>query len=198
LAFGLYCDDYNDYVPYTGMSWGIDAGYNLGAWYNILSPYLKQPRLADLYDSIPPKIPLPGQKSIYVCPSLTAPASTWTPPASTSNPWFGYAMNRVLRGLSGRLYKRSSAVLPAQTILFSESENNSFPFTDGYYLGPYAPPPPVPPRHSGGMNFVFVDGHAQWYSLADYGRNQPMTRAQVEWAVPRAVYWFPCSTCNKD
>jgi prepilin-type processing-associated H-X9-DG protein len=117
-----------------------------------------------------------------------------------NNPWFGYAMNRLENGLAGRTYPRSLSALPGQVIFLSESENNQFSFTDGFFIGPNNPTP-VPPRHSGGMNFVFVDGHAQWYALADYGRPSPMSApssAQIEWAQPHALYWFPCRTCNKN
>ncbi|MGA2137435.1 MAG: DUF1559 domain-containing protein [Verrucomicrobiia bacterium] len=201
LAMGMYCDDYHDYMPYEGTSGGpIDTGFNLRAWYNVLSTYIGTPPLKNLYPPTAPdtsRIPLPGQKSIYVCPSVTAPASTWTPPATTSNPWFGYAMNRVNTGSGGHLYTRSLAALPGQVILLSESENDVYSFTDGYYLGKNAPIP-VPPRHSGGMNFLFVDGHAQWYKLDDYSRTlSEATNPGREWSVPRAVYWFPCRTCNK-
>ena len=171
----------------------------MGAWFNILPHYINQTPLKDLYNSTPSKIPLPGQKSIYVCPSLTAPSASYTGQPSASNPWFGYAVNRVNTGSAGQLYTRSKSALPGQVILLSESENNSYPFTDGYYIGPNAPEQ-VPPRHSGGMNFVFVDGHAQWYKLDDYSRNsQTFSQgAEIEWSVPRAVYWFPCKTCNKS
>jgi prepilin-type processing-associated H-X9-DG protein len=200
LAMGMYANDYHDYLPYAGTGGSpIDNGFNVVAWYNVLPHYINQTPLKDLYDSAPPNIPLPGQKSIFVCPSLTAPRSDWVPPATTSNPWFGYAMNRLENGLAGRRYPRSLSALPSQVILFSESENIIYPFTDGYFLGPNATPQ-VPPRHSGGMNFVFVDGHAQWYALADYGRPSPMSTpssAQIEWAQPPALYWFPCRTCNK-
>src|ERR1035437_7286412 len=36
LALGLYSDDWNDVMPYEGGSPPIDAGFNLGAWYNVL------------------------------------------------------------------------------------------------------------------------------------------------------------------
>ncbi len=199
LAMGLYCNDNRDCLPYEGTSSSIDSGFNLIAWYNVLPPYMKQPPLKDLYDSTPPNIPLPGQRSLYVCPSLTATGPDWSSPPSVNNPWFGYAMNRVLTGLAGTVCTRSRAALPGEVIFLSESENNSFPFTDGYFLGS-SNYPMVSPRHSGGMNFTFVDGHAQWHALADYSRDV-MTRstsAQVEWAKPEALYWFPCSTCNKQ
>jgi prepilin-type N-terminal cleavage/methylation domain-containing protein/prepilin-type processing-associated H-X9-DG protein len=200
LALGMYCDDWNDFIPYQGTSSGIDSGFNLGAWYNVLTPYISNPSLSNLYNSA--NIPLPGQKTIFVCPSLN-PGSQGSFGTGVNNPWFSYAMNRVLQGLfpAGKgLYKRSICDKPSETIFLSESENSSLPSTDGYYLGPNNSPP-ILPRHSGGMNFVFVDGHAQWYSLADYGRPAPMTTptsAQIEWAVPRKVYWFPCSTCNQS
>jgi prepilin-type N-terminal cleavage/methylation domain-containing protein/prepilin-type processing-associated H-X9-DG protein len=204
LALGMYCDDWNDTMPYEGGSPPMDSGFNLGAWYNVLTSYIGNPPLKDLYNSTPPRSPLPGVKSIYVCPSLkpgSQAAGTGTDP---NNPWFGYGMNRVLQGVEpsppgGGLYKRNKADKPTDTVFLSESENNTFSFTDGYYLGPNNPTP-IPPRHSGGMNFVFVDGHAQWYSLGDYGRPATMANphgAEIEWASPHNIYWYPCPTCDK-
>ena len=201
LAMAMYCNDYHDYMPYEGNAASeIAAGFNLVAWYNILPPYMRQTPLKYLYYSTPPRIPFPGKRSVYICPSVTSPSSTYSGPPNPANPYFGYAMNRVLTGVNGKVYQRSIAVLPAQTIMFSESENTVYSFTDGYYLGPHATPL-VPPRHFGGMNFVFVDGHAQWIALADYGRLTPLTTptsAQTEWGQPQVVYWFPCRTCNKN
>jgi prepilin-type N-terminal cleavage/methylation domain-containing protein/prepilin-type processing-associated H-X9-DG protein len=198
LALGLYCDDWNDYLPYDGGAPPIDTGFNLGAWYNVLTVYISNPSLASLYDSTPPKIPLPGQKSIYTCPSLK-PGSQGTYGTDVNNPWFGYAMNYMMQGNTGLTYRRGVADKSSEVIFLSESENNTYSFTDGYYMGPNQSPP-VPPRHSGGMNFVFVDGHAQWVSLGDYGRPAAMRNAhsaETEWAVPHNVYWYPCSTCDK-
>ncbi len=198
LALGMYCDDNNDYLPYDGGSPPIDTGYNLGAWYNCLVGYISNPSLASLYDSTPPKIPFPGMKSVYVCPSLR-PNSQGSYGTDPNNPWFGYAMNYMIQGNTGTLYKRSIADRASDVIFLTESENNTYSFTDGYYLGPNNSPV-VTPRHSGGMNFVFVDGHAQWYSQADYGRPAPMRNAhsaETEWATPHNLYWYPCSTCDK-
>ena len=195
-AFGMYCNDYHDYVPFigTGVS-SIDQSYALEAWFNVLPHYMNQTPLKDLYTSTPPRIPLPGGRSVFVCPS--APAISYT--ATTSDPYFSYAMNRVMQGDFPSppglgQYKRSIAALPAQVILFSESEDDSpsFSFTDGYYLGQ------TTPRHYGGDNFVFVDGHAEWESLAAYKWDSPTCcNPSIEWLTARQVYWFPCSTCNK-
>jgi len=205
LAIGMYCNDYNDYMPYEGTSVGIDAGPNLAAWFNVLPHYINQTPMKDLYDSSPPNIAVPGKKSIYICPSVTSMDPAIPTPPTTNTPYFSYAMNRVLTGAGGRVYKRTIAALPAQVILFSESENNQYPFTDGYFIGFSGTPPQNIPRHSGGDNFVFVDGHAQWYTQADYSRTKAeSTNADVEWGTTkpkqRKVYWFPCGDpdlCNK-
>ena len=201
LALSMYCDDWNDYMPYEGANTSpINSGFNLGAWFNILSRYIGTASLASLYDAVPPKPPVPGQKSIYCCPSVRTGGAGFSLPATASNPYFGYAMNRVLTGLAGKVYKRSKCDRPSETVFLSESENNGFPFTDGYYIGSYCIPL-VPPRHSGGMNFTFVDGHTTWVKQADYTRNKTESNnADSEWAKARALYWFPCGdpdTCNK-
>jgi len=201
LALGMYCDDYNDYMPYEGTSSGIDTGYNLGAWYNVLSPYVNTLPLKDLYDSTPAKIPVPGKKSLYICPSVRKMDPSIPNPPTTTTPYFSYAMNRVLTGGSGQVYKRSKADRPSETIFLAESENDDFPFTDGFYIGTSGTSPQNIPRHSGGDNFLFLDGHAQWVRQADYSRTKTeSTNADVEWAKPRKVYWFPCGdpdNCNK-
>ncbi len=200
LALGMYCDDWNDYMPNEGgTTVAIDAGYNINAWFNVLSPYISTPALKDLYDSTPPKIPLPGTKSIFVCPSAKQGDVHYTP--TVGKPWFAYAMNRVLTGVlddttQNALYKRSVALYPSQTVFLCEAERFDrayYPSTDGYYLDQNGPP-----IHSGGSNFVFVDQHAEWVRAADfrwpswYGYNAPS-----EWQTSRKIYWFPCMTCSK-
>jgi prepilin-type processing-associated H-X9-DG protein len=195
LAFALYANDYHDYVPYMGDGRSVDNSFDQSAWFNVLPHYMNQTPLIDLYTATPPRIPVPGGRSVFVCPS--APAVSYTP--TNSQPYFSYAMNRVMQGVfpsppgSGQ-YKRSIAALPGQVILFSESEdsNPTFSYIDGYFLGLNTP------RHYGGDNFVFVDGHAEWVPLAvyrwpqNYGNN-----AASEWQTSRQVYWFPCPTCSK-
>jgi prepilin-type processing-associated H-X9-DG protein len=106
-------------------------------------------------------------------------------------------MNRLLTGCSGAVYKRSIAIRPSQTIFLSESENNSYSFTDGYHLSTFTSPT-VPPRHSGGMNFVFVDGHAELLSQMQYQRsNTENSDPASEWAHQSSFYWYPCSNCTK-
>jgi prepilin-type processing-associated H-X9-DG protein len=192
LALGMYADDWNDYMPYEGQSGGtsILSGFNLGAWYNILGPYVGGKSLADLYNGN--TIPVPGTKSLFICPS--APKITYTP--IPTKPYFSYAMNRTLTGLAGKVYKRSIATKPSETIFVAESENNDYSFTDGFFIGTYGTPPENAPRHSGGRNFCFLDGHAEWYKMDDYSRTSAEsangTGSRVEWAhdPPYKIYWW--------
>ena len=112
-------------------------------------------------------------------------------------------MNRLMNGLSGKSYKRSIAALPGQVILFSESENDDFSFTDGYHIGIYGVPPGNAPRHFGGRNFVFVDGHATWYATNDYSRTSAEmnngTGSLAEWShnPPYKIYWWAYNGLQK-
>jgi prepilin-type processing-associated H-X9-DG protein len=201
LAFGMYCNDYNDYWPYQGSGGDIGFQYNQTAWYNILTSYIGTSRLVDLYTSNPPRIPFPGVRSIFICPSA-APITNYTP--SVAQPYFAYAINRVLNGSfpsppGQGLKKRGLAVKPGQTVLFCDSEAGVDPttwnwsFTDGWFINFYRPP-----RHSGGDNFVFVDGHAEWAPQADYKWTYSYgNNATAEWIIPRKIYWFPCPSCDK-
>ena len=204
LALGMYCDDWNDYMPGEGgdtSTTAINTDYMLSAWFNVLSPYINTPALKDLYYSTPPNIPMPGTKSIYICPSVRP--NSVSDYGTTSKPYFAYAMNRLLTGelpgCTGNLHKRGAVQLPSQTVFITESDGASgwsYSFTDGGFLGQ------VTPRHSGGSNMVFVDQHAEWVRQADYkwpascGAGSHI--ALAEWLTSRKIFWFACPTCNKD
>jgi prepilin-type N-terminal cleavage/methylation domain-containing protein len=205
LALGMYCDDWNDTMPYEGSGGAIDMTFNLGAWYNVLAPYISSPSLATLYDATPPRPPVPGVKSMYMCPSIKdrVDPSTLSPTA----PYFGYAMNRVMQGKfpspPGQGFrKRSVADKSSETIFLAESEapspgHTTFSFTSGEYIGSSSSGVRQP-RHSGGDNFVLMDGHAEWITQAKYSRTSTeMSGANNEWIIKRDYYWYPCQTCDK-
>ena len=201
LALGMYCDDWNDYMPYEGDGKDISSAWNQNAWYNNLSTYIASPTLLALYNATPSRAPVPGMKSIYICPSVKdrIAQSSVTPGA----PYFNYAMNRLITGKTvapvEHLWRRSVAVQPSETFFLSESEAGAdptiytFSFTDGNNLATHRPA-----RHSGGDNFVFIDGHAGWVNRPDYQRSSSETSiANNEWIIKRSYYWYACSTCDK-
>jgi prepilin-type processing-associated H-X9-DG protein len=197
LALALYSNDNHDYVTGAGSdtsSIPLDQYFNLVAWFNLLPRYMNLPALKDLYATN--QIPAPGSRSVFICPS--APAVSNAP--SSAHPYFSYAMNRLMTGeltsCPDNFYKRSTAALPGQVVMFSDSDGVnswSYSFTDGGFLGQAAP------RHNGGDNFVFVDGHAAWESYSVYNDGFPAgtANANSEWITPKQIYWFPCKTCNK-
>jgi prepilin-type N-terminal cleavage/methylation domain-containing protein/prepilin-type processing-associated H-X9-DG protein len=200
IALGMYCDDYHDYIPYLGgQGVPIDQSYNLPGWFNSLSPYISTPPLKDLYLSTPKRIPLPGQKSIFICPSVR-PGDINGQGTDVGNPYYGYQMNRVATGALAAcpdyLFKRGSAVFPSQTVFMCDSDNSGYPFTDGGFLAAVNPG-----RHSNGANFLFLDQHVEWLSRNVYNDGFPVGgpgNANSEWIAKRPIYWFLCPTCDKQ
>jgi prepilin-type N-terminal cleavage/methylation domain-containing protein/prepilin-type processing-associated H-X9-DG protein len=183
LAFSMYCEEWNDYIPPEGVSSpAIALPYG---WYTVLPPYLNTPSLITLYAQGKP--PTPMTKSIYSCPSTTNyPAN----PLDTE-PFYMYGMNNRMDPNGVSQFKRSQCIKPSETLMFCENEG-SFSSTNGKYC---------PARHSGGSNFVFVDGHANWLQLQDYCRvlNPGCTNTILEsdssasgdWKTGIKYHWFP-------
>jgi prepilin-type processing-associated H-X9-DG protein len=198
LAFAMYANDYNNYVVNEGgETVPLDQDYNINAWFNVLPSYIGNPPLTNLYNA--GKIPLPGTKSVFMCPALVSSNLTYSP--NMTNAFFAYAMNRVMNGVTdlcpNALYKRSVAVFPSRTVLMCDAESGAShvdPYTDGGFLATYTP------IHNGGDNFLFVDGHADWVSYSVYNDGFPpgTHSAYTEWLKPKQIYWFPCSTCDVD
>ncbi len=179
LAFWMYSDDHDDFFPYEGVGIGsIAAGNNLSAWYNTVPVYAGQPPLQDLYQGGSP--PLPGGKSIFVCPSVRK--SPGTLPTLT-RPFFMYGFNNRLDPNGARRFKRADCVRPVETVTFTENSEANFPSTAGLY---------TPARHSLRANLAFVDGHVQGVHTNDYRRTRDEDEdSRLEWSRERRVYWYP-------
>jgi prepilin-type N-terminal cleavage/methylation domain-containing protein/prepilin-type processing-associated H-X9-DG protein len=158
VAIDLYVADQRDYYPYDGSLNQPCAASNTKAWFNLLPPYINQPRLCDLYSANTP--PTPGMKSIFICPSAT---NTTVSPTS-AQPYFNYALSTCLHeeGLTTVGFRRSRMVKPATTIIFCEEPEDNFPETNGEF--------DTVQRHSGGSHFVMGDGHAEWIALSNFCR----------------------------
>jgi len=174
VAIDLYVADQRDYYPYDG-----DANIppcspvNTNAWFNLLPPYIHQPKLCDLYNASTP--PRPGMKSIWICPSAT---NTTVSPTS-AQPYFNYALSACLHeeGHTTVGFRRSRMVKPATTIIFCEEPEDAFPETNGQY--------DTVQRHSGGSHFVMGDGHAEWIALSNFCRAGnalcPLPLSNIQW-----------------
>lgn len=179
LAFWMYEDDNKDYFPYEGNRFEpINSGANSNAWYNTAAPYAAQPALMDLYTQA--RYPLPGVKSIFTCPSMTAAPAK---PLNFLDPYFMYGFNNRMDPNGPDQFKRTVCVKPVDTVTFTEGGGDPFPSTSGRF---------TPARHSLRANLGFVDGHAGSIKTNDYTRTAAEDNSSnVEWSVPRKVYWYP-------
>jgi len=196
LAIGMYNDDWNEYYPYDGtFLCGGDV------WTDVLPPYVGAPTLCSLYNAVPSKAPGPGTKSIYICPSAKKP---YTP--SVSNLYFNYAISTCLHetGATHVGFRRDRMVSPSTTFIFVEEPESdpTFGVTNGKYIA--EDPAQVTynestARHSGGLNFVFGDGHCEWISVANYCRQCPANAGGWsdssngpggDWHVGRPFHWW--------
>ena len=174
---------WNDYIPLEGV--GLPRKRWPYGWYNAVPQYVNTPSLFALYAQGKP--PIPTTKSIYSCPSTTnCPANP-----TDANPFYMYGMNGRMDPNGPGLFKRAQSVKPSETIMFCENEG-SFSSTNGKYC---------PARHSGGSNFVFVDGHANWLKFQDYCRalnpgcsnaiSESDSSASGDWDKSVVYHWFP-------
>jgi prepilin-type N-terminal cleavage/methylation domain-containing protein/prepilin-type processing-associated H-X9-DG protein len=196
LGFILYADDFSDYWPYEGVfSQALDSGPgattpgNIAAWYNVVPPYFRQPALKDLYTAGAP--PVPGKKSIWICPGATNTVAAAS--LSLANPYFAYAFNAKMDPNGLRQFKRSEMTEPSTTIVLTEGREDTSPTVSSS----------TPPRHSGGANMIFGDGHAQWLPWSDYCRgggacpnniDPDDSSASGDWktlAPATKYHWFP-------
>jgi len=172
VAIDLYVADQRDYYPYDGDTGSPCDSPNTNAWFNLLPPYINQPKLCDLYlANTPPRL---GMKSIWICPSAT---NTTVSPTLAS-PYFNYALSACLHeeGLTRVGFRRSRMAKPATTIIFCEGTEDNFSETEGR---------DAPARHSGGSHFVMGDGHAEWIAFTNFCRSGnagcPAPLGNIQW-----------------
>jgi prepilin-type N-terminal cleavage/methylation domain-containing protein/prepilin-type processing-associated H-X9-DG protein len=180
LAFWMYGDDYDDCFPVEGTPAAIDDISNANAWYNTTAPYMSQPTLLSLYQSGNP--PKAGDKSIFVCPS---PKNRNASP-DIGKEVFYYGFNNRMDPNGPAQFKRSQCKYLADTVTFTECEENNYPSTSGTFAKNFV-------RHDNRANLGFADGHAAPVSLADCGRNPNGSEdnSAAEFSKPRRVYWWP-------
>ena len=215
LAFRLYTDDNNDFVPDEGnTAAGInDTGSATAtdnydyAWYNLVAKNISQPRLIDLYVADAP--PIPSTKSIFSCPGAPIPNSTYQNPPTVRKAFFMYGENARLcvnfstRATTGASQTRLSSIdRPSNTIFLAESDPDSALTTSpsqsnvtGYYCVA---------RHSYNKlaNFAICDGSCRSAQTNEFWRTQGEAdddykttgSIALEWETDRTLYWYPSPT----
>lgn len=184
LAVNLYADDWDDYLAYEGQSGAINTSLNSNAWFNLLTRYIQQPTMIQLYEQGRP--PIPGRSSLFTCPTAPKPTS----PPTLSNPFYMYGMNNRMDPNGACLFKRQVMVRPSQTVIFSENNESTFPNTNGQYC---------PVRHLRGANLALGDGSARLFMEAEFRRTATeANNSSNEWAQSRVVYWYPYEGAPND
>ena len=163
-ATTAYLSDHQGVFPQEGVSEGLVLQLEKeGAWFNVLAQYVDSPPLVALCQQFKP--PRPGQKNIFVCPSVNvedvqdgsgAPAL----PGNAREPVFSYAYNlwldhsnRTTTAYSDQL-RISQILKPSRFVVFGEVAQLGFDNMCGKHLRF---------RHDGTttVNIAFADGHAQ-------------------------------------
>jgi len=203
LAFKMYADDYNDQVPEEGNTILpiIDSasGNLTEAWYNSVSPFINQPKLADLYLRTPTAPPLPGDKTIFSCPTCPQPNSTYAKPPTVARAFFMYGengrlcVNRSTRAAGAAQTRFTNIKKVTDTILIAEVDPNSSRNTSpaqSNVTGQYAVA-----RHEQRGNFAMADGSARSARTNEFYRTSTESNsASEEWKLQRRMYWYPTPT----
>lgn len=192
LGFRMYAEDSRDYVPEEGNTVvPINNNANADAWYNLVAPSVSQPSLVKLYTDTPANPPLPGNRTIYSCPTAAKP--NFNP--SVGKAFFMYGMNGRLcinkstRAAGEPQSRLSSLKKPSDTIFVGEVHGSSGNegISQSNVTGQYAVG-----RHNKKGNFALADGSSRASSTNDFMRTAAESNsATEEWRVARKIYWYP-------
>ncbi|MCC7518649.1 MAG: prepilin-type N-terminal cleavage/methylation domain-containing protein [Verrucomicrobiae bacterium] len=154
VAFLLYADDHESFLPRRGQGvqplWRLDRPED---WFNALPPYLGLPPYADLAANS--RRPKAHEDSVFVCPSAEDPGD---------DVFLAYGMNMNLSPWNLAQPTRLSDIQePSKVVALGDAR--------GDYSSIYPSRQPYSPvaRHSGRVNLLFLDGHAQAFTGADAG-----------------------------
>lgn len=159
IATQLYIADNNDHLPPEGRPTPFDndlANPNYRAWYIQLPELIGVTRYADMPWRTDPTI-VPGN-SVWICPSNRRRSDA----SSSTNNLFHYCLNEEHDGTGASdvdNLKLSQIRNPTVTVWLFDSKN----------LPAVGPANFVHTNlHSGGAQFVFLDGHARRFAKAEY------------------------------
>lgn len=167
LAYRLYADDNNDYLPRRGQGVQVLAQIDRpDDWFNALPPYFRQPSYQQLILSS--NKPAAHAQSLFICPTATDPGGTYFLP---------YGMNMNLSTwFMANATRFAEVVKPECVVALADAPGpyaSTYPSTKAYG---------VLARHSGRVNLLFLAGQAQAFK-GDYvgcGTGDP-GREDVRW-----------------
>ena len=213
LAFHMYSDDNNDFVPEEGAASATDTIFSQVpghldnknyAWYNVVPLSISQPSLMSLY---PPQStgrqPLPNSASIFSCPATPDPKPpVYSNPLNANMALFMYAENSAICiNYSTRISppypqqtKLSDIKIPTDTIFMAEQDTTTVTnipaesVTNGRYSA-------VRHGYNKLENFAMCDGSCRTAKTNEFWRDSSTYySASAEWATPRTMYWYPSPT----
>jgi prepilin-type N-terminal cleavage/methylation domain-containing protein len=148
LAFGMYADDNDDYLPRRGQ--GVQTLLEIDRptdWFNGLPPYLALPSFAQMVTNN--ARPTARAQSLFICPTANDPGGTYFLP-------YGMNMNLCPWNLTVPT-KYEEVVQPSLVVAMAD--------TPGQYASTYPSTQPYSPfaRHAARVNLLFLGGQAQSY-----------------------------------
>ena len=218
LGFHMYSDDNNDEVPEEGNTYqsiadSISSNNSTAAWYNAVPLTISLPTLVALYRST--NAPMPSSQSIFSCPSCPEPttAEGYYNPLKLTKVFFMYAENSAICvNYSPTRYtgpfpgtptgvpqtKLSDIKKPTDTIFLAEQDPaTANVIAESVTNGKYSA---VRHGYNKLENFAMCDGSCRAARTNEFLRSGDNTSpdyfysASVEWAKPRAMYWYPSPT----
>ncbi len=158
----FYAQDYDEIiVPYY-----LYDNISLGTtWYGV---FIRAKYVPNVYYNA-------EKRQIFHCPSEPKSYGYYRHGKSTSPNWnqaTDYAMNRhvapLIRLATGeRGNKLSKVTNPSERFIICDGDAVAVGLSGSSYWSQYNPNPDITPygwelRHSGGMNYLFLDGHVEW------------------------------------
>jgi prepilin-type N-terminal cleavage/methylation domain-containing protein len=167
LAFRMYADDNNDFLPRRGQ--GVQTLARLDRsedWFNSLPVYFGLPSFERLVAEN--RKPIAHSQSVFICPTAADPGGTYFLPYGMNmnlSPWFlPYAT------------KFNKVAQPSDVVALADAPG---PYASTY---PSAKPYGIVARHSGRINLLFLAGQLQSFagSVIGVGVGDPGL-ANVRW-----------------
>lgn len=207
LGFAMYAQDYDEWMA-TAAAYGT---YNTG-WPVLISPYITRMKMWTN-----------ATASIYQCPDDTVARSGNNPKQSYAvthdcgfpNQAIGSGCNasgddRYTEGMAygGSYVDAGGSTIypgkpmsifraPAELILVVEDTFDTYNFVGnnhGYCYGPHQQfPANTDPIHSGGSNYLFVDGHVKWMTLEKSALTAGGTFKKSSYGAACGISAAPCA-----